>query len=51
MGDSSNYGHYIGYCYREKENKYFCFNDENARSVNYIQNQRHTNSDTELLYP
>ena len=35
MGSSSNCGHYIAYCFREKENQYFCFNDESARIVSF----------------
>jgi ubiquitin C-terminal hydrolase len=35
LGSSSNCGHYIAYCYREKEKKYFCFNDERARMISF----------------
>jgi len=35
MGSSSNSGHYIAYCYRKKENKYYCFNDTSVRPVKF----------------
>ena len=35
MGSSSDCGHYIAYCFRENENKYFCFNDEYSRIVDF----------------
>ena len=35
LGSSSNCGHYIAYCFREKENQYFCFNDEYARMISF----------------
>ena len=35
MGSSSDYGHYIAYCYREAENKYFCFNDTSVSEVKF----------------
>ena len=35
LGSSSNCGHYIAYCFREKENQYFCFNDESARIISF----------------
>ena len=35
LGSSSNSGHYIAYCYRPNENKYFCFNDESCRIVDF----------------
>ena len=35
LGSSSNYGHYIAYCYRENEDQYYCFNDSNARKIKF----------------
>ena len=35
MGSSSNSGHYIAYCYRKKENQYYCFNDTSVRPVKF----------------
>ena len=32
---SGTAGHYIAYCYRENENKYFCFNDINVNPVKF----------------
>ena len=35
IGSSSNSGHYIAYCYREKENQYYCFNDTSVSPVKF----------------
>jgi len=35
LGSNLNSGHYIAYCFREKENQYFCFNDESARIISF----------------
>ena len=35
LGSSSNSGHYIAYCYRDNEDKYYCFNDESCRIVDF----------------
>ena len=32
---SGTAGHYIAFCYREIENKYFCFNDTSVRQVKF----------------
>ena len=35
LGSSSSSGHYIAYCYRENEKKYYCFNDTRATPVKF----------------
>ena len=35
LGSSSDFGHYIAYCFRENKNKYYCLNDESHRVVNF----------------
>ena len=35
IGSSSDYGHYIAYCYRENEKQYYCFNDTSTRKINF----------------
>ena len=35
IGSSSNSGHYIAYCYRENEKKYYCFNDTRVNPVKF----------------
>ena len=35
IGSSSNSGHYIAYCYKENEKKYYCFNDTYVTPVKF----------------
>ena len=35
IGSSSSSGHYIAYCYRENENKYYCFNDTSINPIKF----------------
>ena len=35
MGSSSDFGHYIAYCYRKSQDHYFCFNDESVTPVTF----------------
>lgn len=41
IGESSDEGHYIAFCYREKEKKYFCFNDKQTEEAEFEDLKNH----------
>jgi ubiquitin C-terminal hydrolase len=45
---SSKIGHYMAYCYRENDKKYYCFNDTNVEPVSF--NQIKNNGEPSILF-
>ena len=35
IGSSSDFGHYIAYCFRKTQDSYYCFNDEDAKAISF----------------